>query len=339
MHGGAVTLASQFLKLDFKPDLLLATDMLDLTTFLSLTRQRTAKIPTAVYFHENQLSYPWSPEDRDVAQNRDKHYGFINYTTGLAADAIFFNSRYHRDSFLSELERLLKHFPDYRELENIDRLRSKSQVLSLGLDLTRFDQHNPAKRKPENQERFPHSDLHVPVILWNHRWEYDKNPGDFFQALFILAEKGVAFQVAVLGECFSRQPKEFTLAKEALGERVVKFGYAEDFAEYASWLWRADILPVTSHQDFFGASVVEAIYCGCVPLLPKRLAYPELLPADFHQPYFYNDFDDLVSRLERILKNKRNFQKDILRSIIRSYDWNSQAPMYDKVFEKLVHLR
>ncbi len=92
MHGGAVTLAQKFLASDLNHDFILATDMLDLTTFLALTRTKTAHVPTAIYFHENQLTYPWSPDDRDVAQKRDKHYGFINYTSALAADAVFFNS-------------------------------------------------------------------------------------------------------------------------------------------------------------------------------------------------------------------------------------------------------
>ena len=83
MHGGAVTLARKFNEGEYKPDLILASDMLDLTTFLTLTRRRTAGIPVALYFHENQLAYPWSPDDRDVAQQRDHHYGFINYVSAL----------------------------------------------------------------------------------------------------------------------------------------------------------------------------------------------------------------------------------------------------------------
>jgi hypothetical protein len=107
MHGGAVTLAREFLASGLTPDLILVTDMLDLTTFLALTRQRVADIPTVIYFHENQLSYPWSPTDRDIAQKRDKHYGFINYVSALAADVVLFNSRYHQESFLATLSKLL----------------------------------------------------------------------------------------------------------------------------------------------------------------------------------------------------------------------------------------
>ena len=99
MHGGAVTLARHFQKSGCKPDVILASDMLDLTTFLALTRQKTAGLPTALYFHENQLTYPWSPTDVDPAQKRDAHYAFINYTSALTADAVLFNSRYHLDAF------------------------------------------------------------------------------------------------------------------------------------------------------------------------------------------------------------------------------------------------
>ena len=141
MHGGAVTLARKFLESASTPDLILATDMLDLTTFLALTRQKTANLPSAIYFHENQLTYPWSPTDRDVAQKRNKHYGFINYTSALVADVALFNSVYHQESFLDALPQLLRHFPDYNELKSVEQIREKSQVLALGLDLQRFDEY------------------------------------------------------------------------------------------------------------------------------------------------------------------------------------------------------
>ncbi len=68
MHGGAVTLARRFLETGERPDLLFVTDMLDLTTFLALTRPESADIPVAIYFHENQLCYPWPPTSRNDAQ-------------------------------------------------------------------------------------------------------------------------------------------------------------------------------------------------------------------------------------------------------------------------------
>lgn len=325
MHGGAVTLAHQFLESDLQPDLILATDMLDLTTFLSLTRRKTADLPTAVYFHENQLTYPWSPTDRDVQKKRDRHYGFINYASALTADVVLFNSTYHKDSFLNELRRFLQHFPDHRDPENIEKIAQKSEVLPLGLDLARFDAHkphDPSKTAP-------------PLILWNHRWEFDKNPAEFFQALYTLADKGIDFRVAVLGECFAQQPQVFEQAQKRLLDRIVQFGYVQSFEEYALWLWQADILPVTSYQDFFGASVVEAIYCECLPLLPRRLAYPELIPTELHAQAFYHDFDDLVMRLRTAITDAE-YQTAPLRLHVERFDWRLLAVEYDDIFTEML---
>ena len=44
------------------------------------------------------------------------------------------------------------------------------------MDLSKFDKYKTsAKREP--------------LILWNHRWEYDKNPEPFFQSLFRLKDE------------------------------------------------------------------------------------------------------------------------------------------------------
>jgi glycosyltransferase involved in cell wall biosynthesis len=326
MHGGAVTLARQFMASDSKPDLLLASDMLDLTTFLALTRKKSSALPIALYFHENQLTYPWSPTDADPVRQRDAHYAFINYTSALAADAVLFNSRYHRETFAGELPAFLKGFPDENELESLSLLSAKSAVLPLGLDLQRLDRHRPKKTKAAGAP---------PLILWNHRWEYDKNPEEFFAALYRLQEEGLRFEVAILGESYRKFPKVFTEARQRLGKRIVHFGFARDFADYARWLWSADILPVTSSHDFFGASVVQAIYCGCTPLLPRRLAYPEHLPAALQGRFLYDDFDDLLERLREMLSNPPVRETAALNAHVGRYDWGELAGRYDDLFETL----
>lgn len=323
MHGGAVTLARQFMESDCKPDLLLVSDMLDLTTFLALTRKKTAGIPTALYFHENQLSYPWSPNGANPAQQR-AHYAFINYISALTADRVLFNSQYHLDAFNGQLPEFLKGFPDQNELGSLALLKAKSEVLPLGLDLQRFDQYRPEKpavTKP-------------PLILWNHRWEYDKNPEEFFQALYLLHEEGIPFEVAVLGESYRTCPPVFSEAKQRLGERILQFGYARDFADYARWLWQADILPVHSNHDFFGASVVQAIYCDCAPLLPRRLAYPEHVPLDQQDYCLYDDFDDMLQRLRRMLTSKAR-ESEGLHTHVAHYDWGKLIEQYDERLEQI----
>ena len=347
MRGGALTLARRFneglndgtLR---SPDLILATDMLDLSTFLALTRERTSgvsAIPVALYFHENQLTYPWSPRDRDVKRGRDKHYGFINLASALSADWVYFNSRYHMDSFLSALGPFLESFPDENEGGAIEIVRKKSRVLPYGADLKGLDEAIGAAdvegAKPGNKKA-------PPLILWNHRWEYDKNPEEFFKALYALADEGLDFEVALLGGDgpsdevpSSPSARVFEEGIERLGKRVVHAGYVEDRASYARWLRRADILPVTSIHDFFGASVVEAIYMGCMPILPRRLAYPEHIPPELHERCFYDDFSGLIQRLKRAIEDIDEIRGVTLKEHVSRYDWTELAPLYDKEFEAL----
>jgi len=324
MAAGAVELAKRFLESDFKPDLILATDMLDLAPFLSLSRKKSGGIPTAIYFHENQITYPWSPTDEDVPLKRDHHYGFMNYISALVADKVFFNSQYHYDSFLDTLPDFLRKFPDFRGLENVEKIRVKSQVLHLGMDLKRLNVE-------EYQQVAP-----TPILLWNHRWEYDKDPGTFFKTLFKLQEEDIDFRLILLGESFKKSPPIFAEAKEKLSSKILHCGYAKTFEEYKKWLNQADILPVTSRQDFFGGSVVEAMYCGCIPLLPNRLAFPEHIPEKYRSQLLYESEADFIQKLKSMILN---FQKTIpVKNFVAAYDWSTFVPHYDKTFIEITSL-
>ena len=320
MHGGAVTLAKQFKNKNYKPDLILSTDMLDLSTFLALTK---TKARSAIYFHENQLSYPWSPNDRDLLKKRDHHYSFINYVSALSADHVLFNSRFHMEIFLKKLHSFLNHFPDHNEIDTIKIIEKKSEVLSLAIELKKFDSYKYTKHNK-------------PLILWNHRWEYDKNPELFFKSLKHVKDHGYNFDLAVLGENFSNSPEIFKNAKDIFKENILHWGYAKNFDSYAKWLWKANILPVTSNQDFFGVSVMEAIYCETYPLLPNRLSFPELIPKKFHCDHFYQNDNDLNEKLISLIKTYKNRDSKALKKVALKFDWNYLAPVYDAKMNSLL---
>ncbi len=322
MHGGAITLAQLFIPGLPMPDLILATDMIDLNLFLSLTRSWSHHIPVAVYFHENQLNYPWSLSDNDVRLKRDHHYAFINYASALAADHVFFNSGYHKNAFLSALPGFLKAFPDHQNMTTVQNIAQKSTVLHLGLDLRKLDAHKPQQFGEHKRA----------VILWNHRWEYDKNPEQFFNALFEIADRGIDFKLIVLGQSYGKHPPVFDLANERLAANILHFGYAHTFDEYARWLWMADLLPVTSRQDFFGASVIEAMHCNVVPFLPGRLAYTEHIPEKFHATYFYDEAD-FVNKIQHRIMDVKYLRVMNMRQYSEKYDWQNLAPVYDHEME------
>ena len=321
MHGAAITLAKLFNAADKIFDLVVVSDFLNLPLFKSLITYNPRVI---LYFHENQITYPWSKTDPDLHLHRDNHYGFINYSSALVSDSIFFNSSYHFDSFFGALPDFLRQFPDHRNNDTISKIRLKSKVLSLGVDFEIFDSNEIPLNKSQE-----------PIILWNHRWEYDKNPEEFFKVLFGLYDDGVPFKLVVLGQRGNAYPTIFDEAKQRLASRILHWGYCDTRAVYANWLWRADILPVTAYQDFFGISVVEAMYCNTYPLLPNRLAYPEHLEPPANK-FLYSEPAEFVSKL-RALCQRVDAIGDLRRSkIIESYDWRIMAPIYDEHFEAVI---
>lgn len=323
MHGAAETFARLYLERKTAPDLILATDMLDLAAFLAHTRTRTSHVPTAIYFHENQFAYPWSPDDPDPQLRRDQHYAFINYRSALVADRVFWNSTYNRDSFLEGLDKMLRAFPDHQELQNLDTIRKKSAILPLGFDF------------PPRQPR-PQAKHHPPTIVWNHRWEYDKGPDLFFETLIDMDAAGIDFRLAVLGRRYSKTPPIFPAAQQKLAHKIVHWGYVNDLNAYHSMLAAADILPVTSQQDFFGASVVEAMYFDCVPLLPNALAFPAHIPQAHHHQVLWNDPSDFKEKLRQWVQE--GMPSALAPSNwVEHYGWDQQAPLYDNMLEEMQH--
>jgi glycosyltransferase involved in cell wall biosynthesis len=311
-------------------DLILTTDMLDLSTFLGLTRDITHGIPVALYVHENQLTYPLP-----AGRARDLAFPWINYTAALAADAVFFNSDFHRGAFLAALPGLAGRFHDHQELDLIEVIAAKALVLPPGIDLSRLDDKG-AEPGGHGDSQLLAPSSHPPVILWNSRWEYDKAPGAFFAALRELDARGVDFRVIVAGEHVDPAEPSFVQARAWLGERVVAWGFVPDDAAYAARLAAADIVVSTAIQEFFGIGVVEAMYRGCVPILPRRLSYPEILPPEYHADYLYDDQADLVEKLEAAVRHLPTLQRRDLRSVAARYAWSELAPKYDRAFEQVV---
>lgn len=327
MRGAAVTFArllwerAQQFGSSSLCDRLIVTDMLDLATLLGFTRELTGGIPVGVYVHENQLTYPLPP-----GRTRDLAFPWINYTSMLAADAIFFNSAFHRRSFLEALPGLAGRYHDYQEDALRMHIAARSHVLPPGIDLARLDLPDASLRDLSGGP---------PIILWNSRWEYDKGPITFFEALAALAARGVAFRVIVVGEHINPRAPEFVAAHAWLAPHAIAWGYAPDVMTYRQLLWQADIVVSTAIQEFFGISVIEAMYCGCVPIVPRRLSYPELLPSSYHPYCLYDDSDDLVRCLESAISNLAMLRALDVRGIAARYDWEHMAPQYDSAFAQI----
>ncbi len=335
MHGGAATLARRFLADHQPPNVILATDMLDLTTFLALTRAVTANVPAILYMHENQLTYPLPAEPdagpmRRQGGERDHHYAFVNFSSMLAADRVVFNSAFHRDAWFEALPRFLRHFPEHNELGSVDELRSRSCVLAVGIetDDLEADTEVPDSSAP-------------PLIIWNQRWEYDKNPALLLRALREVADRGVGFRLAVCGQAFGKSPPGFEGIEEMFGDRLIHLGFADD-EHYRLLLRQAALTVSTADHEFFGVAVLEAMAAGAFAVLPDRLSYPELISgpevgAEARERCLYRSYEELVETVVWALEHSHaaaRIGKQLARNA-RRFDWRRVAPAYDTLFDTL----
>ncbi len=315
MRGAHLWLAEKVRARLGKFDCLLVSDMLSLGELQGVVPE-LAGIPKIVYFHENQFAYPVPG-----GESPDVHFGFTNLSTALAAQALVFNSRFQKDSFQEGLEALLREMPDYRPRGVERELRMKAAVIYPGVDCVELDRFRRRRRREKPL-----------TILWNHRWEFDKCPEIFFRVLRDLAGEDLEFRVHVVGENFQVKPTPFLEAREFMESRIGKFGFVPRRADYIRVLWDSDVVVSTAVQEFFGISVMEAVYCGCLPLVPKTLVYPELYPEEC----CYLGEKELHSRLAKLLRDGlpgSGWCRRLRSGIRRHYDVRQSVRSIDELIE------
>jgi glycosyltransferase involved in cell wall biosynthesis len=294
-------------------DLIFATSLCNVAEMRALLGATCP--PVVVYIHENQLTYP-----RSTQQKRDFQIEWIDFMNTVTADFVIYNSNFHRNSYHQTLGAFIQDIPHTKMLPEywIKRAQERSVTLYPGTDT------------PDNLSK--HSSVNnVPRILWNHRWEYDKQPTLFLKTLIQCMDAGYDFEVIMLGESPSVLSKKYKILIDKLSERIFHYGYVESREDYFSLLASGDIVVSTAIQENFGLSIVEAVQCGCFPLLPNRLSYPELIPEEYHASVLYNTDDELFSNLTTILEKKLFLQKVLCQKFM-AYRWENRIDDYDNLF-------
>jgi glycosyltransferase involved in cell wall biosynthesis len=268
------------------PDALIATSMVDLATIRGL-HPALADVPALLYFHENQFAYP-----RSDRQTTSIDAQMVQIYSALAADHVAFNSDYNRRSFLAGVDELLRSMPDCLPGGLTERIEARSRVLPVPIA------SEPAASVERDGNR----------IVWNHRWEYDKNPDRFADAMIALHDRGMDFRLALLGPRPNTPPRALARLREVLPDRIV-IDESLPGPAYRAELARSGIVVSTALHEFQGLSVLDAVQAGCVPLVPDALCYPEIYPAAYR--YDTAVPNALESRLAQWLSGERPEPPDV----------------------------
>ena len=313
-------------------DLIFVTGFTNVADLRGLLAPPLDRVPILLYMHENQLTYPLSPEEEF-----DFHFGFTSIISTMAADRIVFNSAWHRDLYLAAIPAFLNRMPEAVPRQVPDRLGPRCEVLGVGLDRAplpgdHFPQYRGGASDPDAGPGWPRGDR--PLIIWNHRWEFDKRPDVFRAAIEQLLARELNFTVALLGE--SRGQEEvFTALRDQLGSRCVAFGHQDSRADYEAWLARGDIVVSCAEQEYFGIAVAEAVHAGCYPVLPRDQVYPALYGSHCQGRHFYTGEAELVDLLAELVAGDSCGHVCSLDQDVDQYCWPRLAPEFDRLLAEV----
>ena len=301
-------------------DIVLATSMTALSALRGLVPE-LGRIPTVVYFHENQFSYPQNTQQRSGVEPQ-----ILNIYTALAADKVLFNSDYNRRTLLAGADSLLAKLPDFAPRSEVATQLANSQVLPVGIELHDYSPRPAGARLS---------------VLWNHRWEYDKGPDRLLALVKECVEHSLPLDFYIAGQQFRHHPQEFTKIKAMIeGSETLalcQWGYVAEASRYGELLSRCDVVLSTAIHDFQGLAVLEAVAQGCTPLVPDRLCYPEW----FGEEYRYAVSDDVQleasacrAQLQNLLFKKE--QGNLASVDVSTLSWQHLAPRYQQIFDDLL---
>ena len=305
-------------------DLIIATSMVDLSALKGMV-PNLAAIPSLVYFHENQFAYPVSQQQTNTAKQANIEPMMVNLYTAVCATQLAFNSAYNRDSFIAGVADLMKRLPEKLPASLLDDLHNKSQVLPIPIAL----QSGASDVVNHTQQTIN--------LVWNHRWEYDKGPDLLLACLRELREQNIDFKLHLLGQQFRKQPEALQTIQAEFADQLGQVGFVESKQEYEALLQTCDYVISTAYHEFQGLAVGEAVQCGCLPLLPKRLSYPGLIGAE----HCFDESRDLAQQAKAFVAQIKTWQQlsieqrqTIWQTLpVQSYNWQSLGPAYQACIE------
>jgi glycosyltransferase involved in cell wall biosynthesis len=318
MRHGAISLARkvhELLNRGESWDAIFATSMLHLGEFKSLCPS-LAKLPTVVYFHENQLTYP--------KENKpDPHLIFNQFIGTICADTIWYNSTFHQQEHHQSLRNWLKRMPPPSLLPEFETWKQKGKVVYPGVEIPSINSTTPPSDGP----------LH---LLWSARWEKDKNPQLFVELIRSLKISGLDFKLTLMGH---QPPKSDSLIdelKSLLGPLLHQPGFQESRTSMLSLQKPTHLHISTTHHEFFGLSIMESAIQHKAICLPRRLSYPELYGELEHVDdgiIFFENIQEAVSKIiifdQQRKAGKLCFSKR--SQILSKYSWDISARHFDQL--------
>ncbi len=287
-------------------DLLYTSEAMNLASLFRLMPP-LAGYPSVVYFHDNQLP--------DLSSFRDDPLDLVNLNTATAASELWFNSSYHKRTFLIRAAALVDRHPELSSRSPMPNISSKSRYMPPPVDLSLVHEIAAQKIGRDPRKLFVET-RGADIQLLN-------------DAFALLRKTGQTFAAVTLGpvdDLDATIPRTTVSEHDEPGQIRAMFG--------------CGVVTSTKTEAASDYQVIRALAAGCRPVLPDGGVYPEIIPQALHASCLYDISDEGLAEglADALTPRDPPWKYEGFRQGFRPFDAISACRAIDERVEQLVNL-
>lgn len=177
-----------------------------------------------------------------------------------------------------------------------------------------------------------HSGEKSNIFLILSRLQESKGIQTMIKAMPLLADLDWTLHIA--GDGPYRSSLELLVTELKVEDKVIFHGWLDNKGKkQTDLLARTKIFISASEFENFPVSVMEAIACGCIPVLSDIPAH-RIFTTDNHLLFETKSSRQLATRLRWIIESQQKFSDFNLK--IDQFEWNNIMINYDKIFQEVI---
>jgi len=249
----------------------------------------------------------------DLSSFRDDPLDLVNLNTASAATELWFNSSYHKRTFLIRAAALVDRHPELSNRSPIPNISSKSRYMPPPVDLSLVHEIESEKIRRDPGKLFVET-RDADIQLLNDAFAY-------------LRERALAFAAVTVGPVDDLDP---SVPRTTVSEHDERAQIRAMFA--------CGVVTSTKTEAASDYQVVRALAAGCRPVLPDGGTYPEILPQALHPSCLYDvSYEGLAEGLtEALTPTDPPWRYDGFPQAFRQFDAISACRAIDERVEQLV---
>ena len=180
-------------------------------------------------------------------------------------------------------------------------------------------------------------------VIYVGRLSIIKHVEDIVYATSIIVNSITNIRVLIVGDGELRQDINRLIRDKHLENNIFMTGFVPESKKY-ELMKASKIFVMPSEREGFCISALEAMYCGCVPIIARPVYNEVFGSSDFVKDgktglhFKFHDFNDLADKIKLLNKDKDLYKmlQTEAKAISSLYTWENATSLYESIFSKAV---